>query len=118
EEREADDEADHRRDGEDAVAEELEWEDRLARAFLRDDEEREQDDRQRDQGERLARAPLERRAAEAREEDDAREPAREQRGAEVVDRVLDPLRPRMEDGRDHEQRKRADRQVDVEDPAP
>ena len=62
--------------------------------------------------------PLERRAAEAREQHDARERAGKERGAEVVDRMLDALRPRVEDGADHEEADRADRQVDVEDPAP
>ena len=63
-------------------------------------------------------APRVRRAAEARERDDRRERAGEQHGAAIVDRVLDAVRMRVEDGGDHEQRERADRQVDVEDPAP
>ena len=78
----------------------------------------EQDDAERDQDGDLRRAPLERRAAEAREQHDARQRSGEQRGAEIVDRVLDALGARVEDGGDHEERDRADRQVDVEDPAP
>src|SRR5581483_5116046 len=118
EEREADDEADRRTDREDPVAEQLERQDRLGRTALGEDEGGEQHHRERDQQERLVRAPGERRAAEAREEDDAREAAGEEHRAEVVDRVLDPLGARVEHRRDHEERERADGEVDVEDPAP
>jgi hypothetical protein len=100
------------------VAEEERWQDRLARAPLDEHERRQQHDRQHHQDDRLARVPGERRAAEAREQDDAREPTGEQRRADVVDVVLHATRARVEDGADDDERKRADRQVDVEDPAP
>ena len=73
------------------------------------------DDHQRDD---LNRVPRPRRAAEAREEHDRREAAREQRRAEVVDLVADVHGGAVERGRDHAERERAQRQVDVEDPAP
>ncbi len=85
---------------------------------FREAERDEQDDREDDEDCDLRRVPRERRAAEAREEHDAREAGCERRGADVIDRVLDALRARVEDRPDHEERNRTDRQVHVEDPAP
>ena len=66
----------------------------------------------------LGRVPRPRRAAEAREEHDAREAGRQQRRAEVVDLVTDVHGGAVERDRDHAERERTQRQVDVEDPAP
>ena len=72
-----------------------------------------------DQRDHPRRAPRVRRAAEARVEHDRREPGGEQRRAEVVDRVLRVVGARVEARRAMTtSASDADRQVDVEDPAP
>jgi hypothetical protein len=58
------------------------------------------------------------RPAEAREEDDPGESSGEQAGTEVVDRVMETCRVRMERDRDHTEGGHADGKVDVEDPTP
>ena len=100
------------------VAEERQGQDRLGRTELHQHEERQQHEARDDQSDDLRRAPRPGRAAEAREQDDGAERSREQRGTEIVDRVAPLHGARMERGRDHAERHRADRQVDVEDPAP
>ena len=118
EEREADDESDRARRPEGHVAEELRRQDRLLGARLDEREQREQRDAAADRGEHPRRVPGVARAAEARVEDHAREPGREDDRAEPVDPVPRRHLPRAEGGRDHGQREEAERQVDVEDPAP
>ena len=100
------------------VAEELERHDRLRGPRLDEREEREQRDAGGQRGEHPRRVPGVARPAEARVEDDPRQPHREHERAEPVDPA--PLRhlPRLEDARDHRQRDEAERKVDVEDPAP
>ena len=114
----ADDEADRAGDAEDAIAEDLQRQDRLGGPRLDEDERGEQDETAHDHHEQLRRTPGIGRAAEARVEHDRREAARQEGCAEVVDLVARPVRARLEGGRDHRERDQADRQVDVEDPAP
>ena len=57
-------------------------------------------------------------AAEARVEHDRRQPAGEQRHADVVDRALDTLRAPVQHQLQHDERDDPDRDVDVEDPVP
>ena len=57
-----------------------------------------------DQPDDLRRAPRPGRPAEAREEHDRGQRPREQRGAEIVDRVPAHLRRRVERDRDHRER--------------
>ncbi len=78
----------------------------------------EKHDAARDHRDALRRAPRIRRPAEAREQHDPRQRPGEHGRAEVVDPVRDPLRAAVEDGADDNERGDADRQVDVEDPAP
>jgi hypothetical protein len=118
EERESDDEPDGAGDAEDAVAEDLERQDRLSSPRLHEHERREQGDAPHDQSDHLRRPPGVGGAAEARVEDDRRETAREQSRAEVVDLVPGLVGASLERGRDHGERDQPDRDVDVEDPAP
>ena len=55
---------------------------------------------------------------ERRGEHDRAHAGPEHRDAEVVDVVVDPLARRRQRGREHEEGDRAEREVDVEDPAP
>ena len=118
EERDPDDEPHGRAHHEDAVAKQRQRQDRLARAPLGEREEDEQDDTDDRESNDLRRSPRVCRAAEAREQDDGTEATGEERGAEIVDRVLQALRGRVERGSDDEKGDDADRHVDVEDPAP
>ena len=118
EERQADDEADGAGDGEDADAKELQRQDRLSSPRLHEHERGKHDDTCDDEGDHLRRAPGVGRAAETRVEDDRGEAAREQDRAEVVDRLPGSIGASLEDDADHGERDEADRQVDVEDPAP
>ena len=82
---------------------------RLGRAALDPDERAEQERARDDQRDDQRRRPVVRGAAEAREEDDAREPGGEQADAEVVDRVMHALGRRGEDRLDDDERDHADR---------
>ena len=112
------DEADGAGDAEDAVAEDLQRQDRLSSPRLHEHKRDEHDDGGHDQDDQLRRAPGVGGAAEARVEDDPRKTAGKQDSAEVVDRVLGPVGASLEGGADHGERDEADRKVDVEDPAP
>ena len=68
--------------------------------------------------EHLPRAPGIRRPAPVAGEQDARDPERQHRRAQVVDRVLARAPARAHRAHDDDQRERAQRQVDEEDPAP
>jgi hypothetical protein len=118
EQRQADDEADCTRDAEDAVAEDLQRQDRLSSPRFYEHECGERDDARRDQGDHLHRAPGVGGATEARVQHDRRETACEEGRAEVVDLVLDLVGASVEGGSDHGERDQPDRDVDVEDPAP
>ena len=115
-------EPDHEADGagrsERRVAEELERQDRLGGARLDQREQREQCGAADDRGEHPRSAPRVARAAEARVEDHAGQARGEDDRAEPVDPMPLCHLLRLEGGRDHRQRSRAERQVDVEDPPP
>ena len=64
------------------------------------------------------RAPRVRRPAEAGEEHDRREGARQERHPNVVDPVVRASRRHAQDRGDHDEGDDAERQVDVEDPGP
>jgi hypothetical protein len=115
---EADDEADCARHAEDAVAEDLQGQDRLGSARLGEHEPSEQAEASYEHRDHRGRVPGIGGPSEARVKDDCRQTTREQRCAEVVDRVLDLLAGSLERRRDHYQRDEADRDVDVEDPTP
>jgi hypothetical protein len=118
EERDADDEADRACRRKSLVAEELERQNRLGGSRLDEREEGEQRDAARDHDEQRGRSPRVRRSAEAGVEDDAREAAGEDERPEVIDLVPPARLARLEHGPDHGDREDADREVDVEDPAP
>src|SRR5262249_13396164 len=118
EERKAHDQTDRARDREDAAAEQLERQDRLRCAGLDEGEDGEQHDSHGESRDQLRRAPGIGRSAEAREEDDGGERSAEDDGAQIVDLTSPGRWPRMECRRDHDERDRSDRKVDVEDPAP
>ena len=97
----------------------VERQDRLRRPALDERERDERDDAEREPARCICDEPHgPRRPAEAREQHDRRQAAGEQRRARVVDPVLDVRGAGVERDRDHHQRERAERQVDVEDPAP
>ena len=86
--------------------------------MLGDEEQREQHEAGREQDELLRRGPRVRVPTQAGEQDHRRQPAGEQRDPEPVDLVPHLVHAGVEDRADHPERDRADRQVDVEDPAP
>ncbi len=118
EEREPDHEADRARRAEGRVAEELERQDRLGGARFGEREQREQRDAADERRKHPRRVPGVGRAAEAGVEDDPGKARGEHDRSEVVDPVPLGRRSGTEGARDHRERERTEREVDVEDPAP
>ncbi len=118
EQREADDQREQAGDAKHLVAQHRDRQHRLARAAL-DRQEHAEQPHPRDRDEhRLPRAPRPGRAAEACDQHDRAQSAREHARAEIVDRgPATHARGRQRRG-DHHQCDQADGQVHIEDPAP
>ena len=115
---EPDDEADHARDHEDAVAKELERKNRLGGPMLDQDEccECQRGERPEADGERGV--PCIGRAAEGGQQHQGREADAQQNGAQVVDAVLLAFADARQCDRENREGQGSQRDVDVEDPAP
>ncbi len=115
---EADDEADHGDEAEGPDPEQLQRQYGFGRAPFDGDEGRQQDGGEHGETDDLRGAPAPGRTAEGGDEDQAGRDGRDEEGAEVVDDVLLAADRDVQDGRDDDERDDADRQVDVEHPAP
>ena len=106
------------RDVEDPRAEQRERDDRLGCATLLPDERAEQHDAGDAEAQDHRRSPGVLRAAPGREQDQGADAAAEQSRSEIVDAVTGLGRVQVELEDDDQDREHADREVDVEDPAP
>ncbi len=109
---------DGRRDEEDAVGEEIGRQHRFGGAALAEDQHGKQRDRPGAQAEDDRRGPRIDIPAPAQDQQQGAGRRGQQHGAGIVDAVANLRRALLQPDRDQDQRRRADRQIDIEDPAP